>query len=299
MAVQVEMWEPIIKEELFADNQFLNHLQNGDEYVIGGKIVHIPQAGSPSAVQRNRSSLPATITQRSDTDIVYVLDEFTTDPKLIPNADKVELSYNKTRSVIRQDTGVLMEDTGDWIIYKNLENIPAGGKIATTGENAAATAPGATGTRKILTEADLRKAKVYLNKQNIPKRERYCLLSSEMIDHLAADKDLKYAFQKTYDLKTGIVARLEGFNLLDRSKVGTLATDLSLKAPGAATATTDLDLGFFWQKDFCQRNLGDITMFDEYGRPEYYGDIFSFLIRASGRANRSDNKGYGVIYGAA
>ena len=73
---------------------------NADSFVLAGKVVHIPNAGNKPGVQKNRSSLPATITQRTDIDITFPLDEFTSDPVKITNAEKYELSYDKRESVI-------------------------------------------------------------------------------------------------------------------------------------------------------------------------------------------------------
>ena len=109
MAIQKEIWEKSIVEGLFAPNSFLSKAFNADEYVEAGKIVHIPQAGAASKVEKNRTSLPATVKQRTDTDKTFELAAFTTDPVLIPDADKVELSYNKRESVLRQDKLALHE----------------------------------------------------------------------------------------------------------------------------------------------------------------------------------------------
>jgi len=299
MAIEVEIWQQQIEEELFASNTFINHLHNADEHVVGGRIVHIPQSGGPANVVRNRSVFPATARRRTDNDITYILDEFSTDPDHIHNAEMVELSYSKTQSVIRENTEKMMEEVGDWMIWNISKNAAAGNKLATTGAQGTATAPGATGTRKILTHADVRAAKTYLNNQNVSRNDRYMLLSSNMIDHLAADKDLVANFQGNYDIASGVVGELEGFKLIDRSKVITMDASQGIKLPTAASATDDDDCALFWQKSALERALGDITMYDNYGRAEYYGDIYSFLIRASGRARRQDNKGYGLIYGAA
>jgi hypothetical protein len=37
MAIQVELWQPVIKEQLFKSNSFLNYFRNADEYVVGGR----------------------------------------------------------------------------------------------------------------------------------------------------------------------------------------------------------------------------------------------------------------------
>jgi hypothetical protein len=50
--VQVEIWEKDIEGQLFQDAPFLNCVYNADQYVLMGKVVHIPQSGNPSAVVR-------------------------------------------------------------------------------------------------------------------------------------------------------------------------------------------------------------------------------------------------------
>lgn len=296
MAIQVEMWQPNIEEELFRKNNFFNFFSSEDQYVIGGKVVHIPQSGGPAATVRNRATLPATIQTRQDTDILYLIDEFTTDPVRIDNADTVELSYSKMMSVIRENTGGHMEMVGDWGIYNAVKNAVAANKIPTTGTQSASSSSGGTGTRKILTEKDLRAAKIALDKQNVPADRRYILLPPNMLDQLYDDDKLKYAFANVANLETGVIGRYAGFNFLERSKVMDVDASLVPKVPGSANAVDDSEAALFWQEDFLAKAKGDITMFNEYGRPEYYGDIFSFLSRMGGRAKRADNKGYGFIY---
>ena len=89
MAIQKEIWTNYIMGNLFKNNEFLNYAYNADQYVLAGKVVHIPQAGAKPGTQRNRTQLPASVTQRTDVDITYAIDEFTSDPILIPNADKI------------------------------------------------------------------------------------------------------------------------------------------------------------------------------------------------------------------
>ncbi len=299
MAIQVELWQPVIKEQLFKSNSFLNYFRNADEYVIGGRVVHIPQSGGGTVTVKNRQQLPGIIRKRTDTDITFTLDEYTTDPVTIVDADKKELSYDKTASVVREEAGSMMEFAGNNLLYDAAVNAAAANKIATTGADASIALSGATGTRKILTEADIRKAKVFLDQQNVMQEGRYLLLTPEMEDHLRSDSSLKYAFQQTIDLSTGQIGRLYGFTLLSRSTVLRLSSSQVVKDPAAAEATSDTEAALFWQQDMIDRCLGDMTMFDNYGRAEYYGDIFSFLLRAKARANRADNKGYGMIYRAA
>src|SRR5437762_13652278 len=99
MAIQKEIWTNHIQANLFKDNGFLNYAFNADQYVLEGKVVHIPNAGATANVVKNRTTLPATVIQRADIDITYSTDEFTTDHILIPNADTVESIYDTLSTV--------------------------------------------------------------------------------------------------------------------------------------------------------------------------------------------------------
>ena len=46
MAVEREIWEGDIVEKLYAENPHLSLCVNADQYVLAGKVVHIPQAGA-------------------------------------------------------------------------------------------------------------------------------------------------------------------------------------------------------------------------------------------------------------
>ena len=295
MAVNREMWRPDIVESLFKSNAWMSRSFNADEYVVGGRVVHIPQAGAPSNVERNRVLLPAPIVKRTDTDIVYALDEYTSDPRLITDIDKKELSYDKRQSIIRDDTGKMMEVAGDNMLYNWSSNVPSGSKILTTGGNATATAPGATGNRKIITEADIRSAQTLLNKQNAPKEGRVMVLSSDFLNQLMADNNLKYAFQQVINLKEGSVGRLYGFDLYERSGVLVETTGGTVKLPEAASATDDNECALFYYENHVERALGDVEIFDNPMQAAYYGDLISFLLRLKGRNRREDNKGVGLI----
>ena len=73
MGVRKEIWQRTIIEGLFADESFLAKAVNDDVYVNEGKKVHIPNAGAPSGVAVDRSSLPAEVGTRTDVDVEYTL----------------------------------------------------------------------------------------------------------------------------------------------------------------------------------------------------------------------------------
>jgi hypothetical protein len=325
MAVTPEIWTNYIVENLFKNNEFLLNSVDESQYVIGAGVVHIPQAGSPSRVQRNRQSLPATIKRRKDIDVTYVLDEFTTDPRFIPNIDKVELSYDKMDSCMSEDMSYLQQFLAEVMLY----NWRPTAFIKTSGSSASATV--GTGNRKSITVADFSAAKKALNKQNIPQDEnRFVLISTDMMDQIITE--LRANANKVvviYDEITGRIKQLEGFKIYERS-TGLIASNATLTQNTttklwnwtstdlvytpeqieeiyavdddgvplgtSSFATTSCEIAIFWHKNAVARAMGKTEMFDDQGNPQYYGDIYSFLQRAGGRVRRATGNGVvGVI----
>lgn len=297
--VQKEIWKPEVIEFLEKDNEFLRHAVNADEHVVDGKIVYIPQAGTPANIVRNRATLPAQVTQRTDTTILYELDEYTSDPILLTKSDQMWLSYDKRQSIIREKLKKMREFVADDMLYNWSKNVPTANKLKTTGSSThTATAPGATSTRKNITEADVRAAQALLNGQNVMKGDRYMLLTDDLLDQLLADLTgaNKYAFKDTADEKNGVVGKLWGFNILVRSSVVVAAASGDApKLQDAATATDDNVAALFWQKDHLERAYGDVELFENQKDATYYGDVFSCITFVGGRNRRNDNAGVGLL----
>lgn len=293
MAIQKEIWETGIIDNLYKDNKFLAHAYNADENVLSGKVVHISRANSNPSAEKNRSSLPATVTKRNAEDITYALAEWTTDPERIEHAEKIELSYDKLQSILHQHFGVLNDAVAEDMIYAWLTS--TGGvadtalQIRTTGSAAVAHTGSATGNRKILTPDDIKAARTLMNKNNIPTEGRVALIDSDMMDQLMSDSTLKNRDRgMELDLKNGVVARLYGFDLMERSSVAVFdnAGTPVAKAPGAAGAAADNAAALFWHPSCVERALGTVKVFDETDSPIYYGDIYSALLRFGGRIRR-------------
>ncbi len=315
MAVTPEIWTKDIEGNLFKDNEFLLKSIDESQYVVGGTVVHIPQAGSPSGAKRNRTSLPATISQRVDTDVTYPLDEITTDPRLITNAEEVELSYDKRASVIMEDQRYINELVADSM----LSNWKPKFFIKASGEAKAENLIYGKGTRTGVKYDDFVKAKTIFNKWNMPKQGRYVILNSEMYRSLCEDvKSLSSShITAVYDPVTGQLRKLEGFEIFERSTV-LLASAVSgfktvkntqyledgetsslygledyldIESGDKEAADTACGVGLFWCDIAVSRAVGETKMFDDTGNPTYYGDIYSFLVRCGGRARRGDGKG--------
>lgn len=293
MALQKEIWLGDIVSNLFKANPHLNHAMNADAFVTN-KTVHIPNAGGKPSVERNRLKLPATVMKRTDVDISFSLDEFTTDPMLIPNADKYELSYDLRNSVISEQKATLSEKVGDWF-FKYWAPTIAGAIKRTTGSTTVSAHYG-TGTRKAMTIDDIKGLQKLMNQQGVPADGRYAILDAEMYDQFTSLLSISQYrdFSAQYDAANGIIGKIFGFTFLEPRptvlRYDVTATPVPYE-PEAAEATTDNGAGLFWQKDLVIRALGSHEMFEDLGNPTMYGDVYSALIRAGGRKKRNDGKG--------
>lgn len=302
MAVQKEIWENDIIESLWADNAFLNYAINVDNYVLAGKVVHIPQAGSAPATKVNRTELPAAVTKRTDTDVTYAIDEITSDPVLIPNADTVELSYDK-RTSVTAETRAAINNVAALVMLYNWAPTLASAILRTTGSPVLAHANAATGNRKAVALADLKAAQKLMNKNNVPSEGRYAMFDAEMYDQITNEMTANQSrdFLAAYDEKAGIMGKLYGFNILMRSETISYTNDAT-PAPklfSVAGAAADNAAVICWQSTMVERALGEVKFFENTGDPTYYGDIYSSLVRIGGRKRRADGKGVIAIVQAA
>ena len=76
-----------------------------------------------------------------------------------------------------------------------------------------------------------------------------------------------------------------------RSKGARYTTALAPKLLTASGAATDHAAALCWHTNSVVRAMGQTDMFDNLSDPTYYGDIFSFLVRAGGRPMRNDVAG--------
>lgn len=292
--VAVEIWQNHIEKNLFKNNDFLLRSMDASQYVLEGKIVHIPQAGATPSVVKNRSSLPASVTQRTDTDVTYNLDQYTTDPFLLNQAELIEASYDKRESVLAESEAALRQTIADTMIITWCPSAAAS-IIRTTGAAVPTHLTGTTGNRKKFTVADLKKAMNLLNKQNIPMEGRVALMSADMYnqftDELTATQYRD--FSAAYDEKSGILGRLFSFDIYMRSATCsyTNAATPVVQPYGTAAAADDNDTVLCWQQNTVERAVGSILFRERLNDPTYFGDVYSTEMRMGGRQRRTDGKG--------
>lgn len=309
LSITVQIWQSHIEEEIFKDNAFMRKSHNADEYVIGGKIVHIPQSGGSGGVVKNRTSLPATVRQRTDTTVLYSLDAFTTDPVLIPNVQTKELTYDKRNSVLGEDMDKLKQETAEATLYNWVQSpllagvaatsLPNANKFLTTGATVAAQAP-MTGNRNAASRNDLQTLQNYFRTIDrwIEGKMHIMLPPAFLMQMYPADSIITATLMQSVteaERRAGVLLKDQGFNIMSRSTVLTSTAAGVVRAPGEAGAVTDGLAALAWYEESVELAMGTIDAFEKLRDPQFYGDVYSFEVRVGGRARRSDYKGVAIL----
>lgn len=293
MALQTQIWINSIVELLFADNTFAARSIDHSAFVTD-KTVHVPNAGSAPSVVKNRSVFPATAAQREDYDLTYDINEYSTDPVHIQDAERVELSYNKRESVLKQMKSALADKAH---LDLALSWVPSGyAKVGTSGAAAPAHMPSSTGNRQAMTKADVLAVKNLFDLDDIPQTGRCMLLDAVMYNQLMASlsESEANAFNASVNAQRGILGRLYGFDFYMRSSVFRVAANGASMASSASATTSAA--GLAWQEDCVSRAMGNHELFENNKDALFYGDVMSALVRAGGSYIRNDKKGVAVIY---
>ena len=305
MALIKEIWVSDVQEALNRNADFLPYSVDHSAYIAFG-TVHVPQSGSNPTVVKNPATFPLSINERTDTDRTYSLNQFALEPVLITNLDELQISYDKRQSVLGQQISTLTQRIGDEVAI-SWSATGASNIVGTTGSAVATSlAPGATGTRKAVTLADIAALANKLDKDNVPRQNRKLLMSTDMFWELFAISDVIRASYNGFQnqpnvLANGIVAMLYGFEIMMRPVVSVYANSTtSPKAFGAATATTDNLACIAFHSTTVARALGSMTpLYDSgsngNGKPEYLGSIFNMEVMLGSAILRADMTGVAAL----
>lgn len=308
MALEIEVWNETIQEKLLQDNSFLTQVADvSSDNIINGTIVHLPQAGDPSGVVKNRTVFPAPVARRSDGEVLYKIDEYTTNPIWIKDAENKELSYDKRRSVLDQDVANLSEEVAEGMLTNFIvspvgtnNTLPTTSILETSGAAVASGLAGSTGNRKAYSLADLQKLRNFLIKQKAWNEGQMNVLltpdaATQMFPAESAITATYMSAVSEAERRSGVMYKAQGFNIFVRSAVYTLAADKNFKAYGAVVSPTDCEGIFGWNKNMVEKAIGTTEAFEDLKNPTYYGDIYSFLVRMGGRARRKNFEGLVVM----
>lgn len=305
MALIKEVWVQEIQNALNRNADFLPYSIDHSAYIAFG-TVHVPQSGANPTVVKNPATFPLAISERTDTDRTYALNQYALEPTLITNLDELQVSYDKRQSVLGQQITTLTQRIGDEVAI-SWTATGAANLVATTGAaSSTALAPGATGTRLAVTLTDIANLARKLDMDNVPRGGRKLLMSTDMFWQLFQISDVLRASYNGFQnqpnvIQSGIVGQIFGFDVMIRPVVSVFATGAtSPKAYGAATATTDnLACIAFHTSTVC-RALGAMTpLYDAgsngNGKPEYLGSIFNMEVMLGSAILRTDMKGVAAL----
>ena len=305
MSLLHEIWSQTISENLYQNNEFMKKATDHSMWVQY-KTVHVPQAGAKPTVEKNRALLPASIGQRSDSELTYSLNQYTTDPILITNIEELQVSYQKRTSVLFNIMQQLQFVVSTQTLYTWA---PSGASriVRTSGSTSTLNLPHstATGSRKMLTLADITAARQILDADYVPQEGRILLIPSYMynVDLLNIAGVIQAQQYGSPVLPSGVVARVAGFDIMVRPDVlvydntatpviQTISGDGSITTP----ATSDNGAALAFHPNFVAHALGAITPYYNAGSsgaglPEYYGSIFSAEVMHGATLLYSSQKG--------
>ena len=297
MAIQKELWADMIQEELRAKIDPLKlFAMDLSEYAIG-KSIHIPVAGA-TTIQKNVSSFPMSVAERTDTVIDITLNTYHWSPIRITQADKVQLAYDKMASLYNSLNGGL----GERLLIESLIGMyhyTAGAYVTTTGASYPAHATGATGNRRGLTSMDIRKAAALLDKQKVPIADRWLVVDSIMFWQLV--DDLAYNADRV-DLVAGlpsITTPLYGFTIVSVPQVAYVTSAGVIRPYGDAGTTTDNAVALAIQKSCAGFGMSEVATFVKEDDPTYQADIISGWVLHGAKYLRTGKEGIVPIIQAA
>ena len=300
MALQKEQWIKDIEKNLYANNQFMAYGKNDSSYV-NFKTVHLPQAGTRPTVEKDRAILPASIEQRTDTDLTYNLSEYSTAPRLINRNDDVQyLSYNKRMDIMGDEIAALGDAVANHTLYAWAATAAARQVRTTGGTTGNLVHSTATGTRKLCIQADIQNARRILDAQNLGSGRIFMVVPSDMFwnDLMSISTLTKYLEFGKSVLPTGDLPQVLGMNIIIRSGVSiydNTATPVrkALSADGSivTAATSDNNSILVFHESYVRKALGDIKVYEEMDSPIYYGDIISSQVFHGAAKARTNGEG--------
>lgn len=301
MPLQKEIWATDIADNLYQNNAFMMRAED-DSMWIDYKTVHLPQAGANMGVAKDRQLLPAQISERTDTELTYSMAEYSADPIVIRNIDELQLSYPKRESVLKQYRMTLGDTVANQTLYTWAPSLLTN-MVRTSGTAVnTALAPSATGNRNAITLLDIQRAKAILDAQNVPQEGRALIMPSDIYNSqlLSIANVVQYFQNGQAVLANGIQNKLFGFDIYVRATVvvydnsGTpVIKTIGSNGVPTSPATTDNLGAIAYHPMFVRKALGEVEIFYDEGKPEYYGSLFSALVMHG--ASRSRTSQIGVV----
>lgn len=311
MALQKDIWLPFIEEVLFPEDKFLEYSQDHSAW-IDGLNIHIPQAGATPGMVQNNTSVPLAITQRTDTELIYTMNNYKIVPIVVTDLEELQISYDKMKSILSTYYKQASYGIANVGIYA-WQPVGATRQVRMSGSaTGSALAPGATGTRNAIALADVLALKTILDLDFIPEEGRKLLMPPSIHQQLLSIGNIQQFYAYNYaSLQTGKVPLLFGFEVLvrpnlpifDNSSTPLLKSIiLDTSTIGGLTfgtpvspATTDNLSVFAFHPEFVSKAKSSVKLFTQSNVPQYYGSIVSAEVQFGASPLRTGGTGTAVL----
>lgn len=269
-----ELWSDMIYQNLYEDpdlNMMFNRSME-QEVRAGGNKIHIPTLAAGVTVSRTDnlsvgSGLPLTIQDISKDAKSFDIYEYSTEPIVIRNIDRVQANRNLLQDNASEIAQIFKEHILETIFTHIISNVAAGHKLDWTG--------GTSGSA--LAAVDLATMEMTLDNAKILENDRYAMFKSNEQLSLLTETGMKeyFATQQSNILK-GMLPQLFGFGLKKTTKIP-LTT-----AAGAIDATPGNNVKrnvVGWRKKYMHLVLQTEFEITASERAEYLGNVASFTNR--------------------
>lgn len=287
-----------IQKQLFSGWSWMGRSRNDDAYV-NVNTVELAHSGTLPSVKIDRVVLPAPIGKRTDVATTYQMKELTTDPTLLQDSEALLVAYAKRADILQQHTSMQKDRMANLSLYGWAAG--ASSFRASTGTTRAAGGPSQTGNRKGFAVADILAVQQRFFADSITPElgevNGIAVMTPRQYSDLLGiaqftDAD-KYG---SSNIPSGVVRRAFGFDIYVRPSVVVLNSSDALKAEDAVAAAGDQDAAVFYSPEYVRRAVGSIKTYIDSDKPEYYGTIFSTMVRFGAVAARNDNKGVYLLF---
>ena len=289
-----------LQERLFPDNSFYAGCQ-ADAAAVDVDTIEIPQDEDGDAASVvNPQKLPLPMNIEEDKKLTYGADLLATLPTVVTYQNQLLTSYDKRAAKMRKHQRTLEAMLADRIMYGWAPTVSNFIKLTTGGTTRAATAPSATGTRKVAIDSDIMQFMTLFNRLNIPNdgRRRMVVSPEFLEDIINIKKSWGQGSEQNNDLlEKGAVAQIFTFNVYVRSRTTVYDNTSTKKAVGSAGAAGDSLSAIFYHPDFVRyvKGTNQVNM-DPAGRPELLGGMsMNVLLRGGGTSSRLSQTGVGAL----
>jgi hypothetical protein len=292
-----------VQKALFPNNSFYEGCQS-DAAGIDVDTITIPQDETGSAeVLVNPTKLPLESFMEEDTKKTYSADFLITRPQPISWNNALLTSYDKRAAKTYKHTNSLLTMLANRIMYGWAPTVSGNIKQTSGTATRAATAPGATGTRKVSVEADWIAMMTLFNYWNVPQEGRRVVIPPPFLEDVIA---IKKSYGTGTDsnnalfaqpINPGPIARIFTFDVYLRSGTTSFDNAGAKKAVGAAGATTDNLSAIFYHPMHVRYVKGTPEVFmDPYKKPELGGGVgMNVAIRGGGTISRNSQIGVAAL----